>query len=365
VDYNLLRSWLGLPPGLWPPDHYTLLGFAAGNSDSAAVEPRVMQKMDLLRRNQLLHPELVTEGMNRLAQALITLTDPIGKAAYDTELGLDASPPVQVLFPVFPKSPAPGESPAAAVIVAEPVLEDDFLTEDAPAERPDSTDLTQEIVLPAGGLVQLYEVLEADDPLPLALPFVEPVKAEPVEQIVEGVPVERPAVRPWPTPPSSRRWIYARLALIRKAQRGWNRLGPILGDPQDPIDRPGRVLLLLDAVASIRTHLTALTGVVGGLGEPGGIVASIVNQPLLLDTIRRLLPDQREALAIDWRRGQVELQREHARLRRLARETRARADGVPRLPASVRWLRDFPELLLVALALFALFIALARSAIGR
>ena len=140
---------------------------------------------------------------------------------------------------------------------------------------------------------------------------------------------------------------------------------PVLGDPQDPIDRPGRVLLLLDAVRAVQPHLPALKGVVGGLGEPGGIVAAIISQPLLLDTIRRLLPDQRLALAIDWRRGQVELQREFVRLRRLARETRARAEGVQRIPAIVRWLRDFPELVLVALAIFVLFMALVRGLLGR
>src|SRR5262249_31584520 len=57
VDYAPLRSWLGLPPGPWPPDHYTLLGLPPGEADPAAVERRVLERMDLLRRHQLLHPE--------------------------------------------------------------------------------------------------------------------------------------------------------------------------------------------------------------------------------------------------------------------------------------------------------------------
>ena len=363
MDYNLLRSWLGLPPGSWPPDHYSLLGLSA-SFGPAAIEPRVMLKMDLLRQHQLLNPELVTEGMNRLAQALITLTDSAGRTAYDASLGLrveEALPATRTLSE--PAAKAPVAARRAPVIVAEPVIEDEDILEDAEVERLDPMTLTQEIPLPEGILVQPYEVLELE-PLSRAVPFQEPRRPEPVERIIEGVPVE-PVVRPWPTPPSSRRWIYSRLALMRRSLRSWDRLGPILGDPQDPIDRPGLVLLLLEAAAAVRPHLTALAGVVGGVGEPGGIVATVIRQPLLLDTIRRLLPDQRQALAIDWRRGQTELQLEYARLRRVVRDARMRVEGLPRTPAAIRWLLAYPELVLVGLALFALFLAIFRRAIGR
>jgi hypothetical protein len=362
VDYNLLRSWLGLPPGPWPPDHYTILGFPLGLCDPAAVEPRVMEKMDRLRHHQLLHPELVTEGMNRLAQALITLTDSIGRTAYDSELGIKpqatAQPPSRWVA-VF-KLPSPGRP--VPVIVAEPVIDDDiFSEEELPVERPDPTELTQEIVL--AGAVQAYAIVEELVPPPLELPFED--LAERGGPVVEGLVVQVPAVRPWPTPPSSRRWIYTRLALIRRARRGWEKLRPILGDPQDPIDRPGRMLLLLEAVRSVRPHLPALAGVVGGIDEPGGIVAAVINQPLLLDTLRRLLPDQRRALAIDWRRGQRQLQSEYSRLRSQARELRGQAEGIQRVPTVLRWLRDFPEILLLALALFALVLAAMRALLTR
>jgi hypothetical protein len=363
VDDNLLRSWLGLPPGSWPPDHYTLLGLST-NCDPAAVEPRVMQKMDRLRHHQLLHPDLVTEGMNRLAQALITLTDPAGKLAYDIEFGLKpsvASTPQVAIQPARPKAAQLGPN-QLPVVVAEPVLDDELLNDDAAVGNGSNTmDLTQEIVLPAGGLGSLYEVLEEVEP-PVSHPPV-PLEIEP-EEVVEAIAIVPPPVRPWPTPPSSRRWIYARLALLRKALRRWNDLRHVLGDPHDPIDRPGRMLLLLEAVARLRPHLATLTAVVG-IGRPGGLVTTIVNQALLLDTIRRLLPDQRQALAIDWRRGQLELQHEYHRLRALAHEMRSRAEGIQRIPAVVRWLRDFPEIALVALALFALFLALVRSIIVR
>ena len=63
---------------------------------------------DRVRRYQLTHPELATEAMNRLAQALCCLTDPVTKRAYDALL--------------FPERAAP-EPPAGAPGAAKPVTE--------------------------------------------------------------------------------------------------------------------------------------------------------------------------------------------------------------------------------------------------
>src|SRR5262249_35189657 len=45
VDHNLLRSWLGLPPGPWPPDHSTLLGPPLAPSDPAPPEPLLPDRL--------------------------------------------------------------------------------------------------------------------------------------------------------------------------------------------------------------------------------------------------------------------------------------------------------------------------------
>jgi len=165
-------------------------------------------------------------------------------------------------------------------------------------------------------------------------------------------------------PPAGRRWIYARLALLRRAIRAWDRLRPVLGDPQDPVDRPGRVLVLLEGIWAVRPLLPQLRGVVGGVGEPGGVVGVIVGHPLVLDTFRRLLPDQRQTLAIDWRRGQEELQREYARLRRLTGAGRERPVGARGGWALWRRVKETPEVLLVALLVAATLIAVIRSIFG-
>src|SRR5438067_7142704 len=83
MSHELICTWLGLPPGDWPPDHYRLLGLEPGESDCARIEQCVHQRLEAVRRYQLLHPELVTEAMNRLAQAYVCLTDPEARQAYD------------------------------------------------------------------------------------------------------------------------------------------------------------------------------------------------------------------------------------------------------------------------------------------
>jgi hypothetical protein len=375
VDDSLLRSWLALPAGPWPPDHYTLLGLAPGRADPAAVEPRVMERMDRLRTHQLLHPDLVTEGMNRLAQALITLTDPVEKAAYDAEIGAAVAAAVAAPGKVAP-APAVPVAPAAGALVVGELVFDDVFSDDLPAAPPDGSDVTQVIELPGAGSGPAPKVIDwaKDRPAPPPRPYevvpheVVPDEPKPAPLSLDADEPARPAppavveaVAAAADNPAGRRWVYARLALLRRAQQAWDRLGPVFGDPQDPVDRPGRVLLVLDAVAAVRPLLPGLRGVVGGVDDPGGVVAAVAAQPLVLDTFRRLLPDQRQALAIDWRRGREELRTEYARLRRLSRSNRDRRAGTRGGMALVRWVRETPELALVLLAGLALAAALLRT----
>jgi hypothetical protein len=346
VDFNLLRSWLGLPPGAWPPDHYALLALVPGPLDPTAVETLVLDRMDRLRTHQLRHPELVTEGMNRLAQALVCLTDGAAKAEYDARFtnALPQTPPKS--------APAPDIQRPAYVVVAEPLFDDEvFSDDDAKSPPPDPAEMTQIIEVPfEPGLQPPRQVGE--------LPYE--VLAEPTLELPQEVVVAEVAETP-KQQPVSRRWIYARLALVRKALRAWDKLRPVLGDPKDPLDRPGRVLALLNAAVEVRPFFGKLKGIVGGVGEPGGVVAAVISQRLILDTVRSLLPGQRQAVAIDWRRGQTELQNEYSRLRGMARAGRETPRGRPAGAAVWRWLADTPELVLVVFALLALFVAMVRS----
>src|SRR5688500_9952169 len=86
MSHDLIRSWLGLPAGAWPPDHYQLLGLRPGETDVALIEQRARQRLDKVRCYQLAHPEQATEALNRLAQAYVCLTEPAAKRRYDAGL---------------------------------------------------------------------------------------------------------------------------------------------------------------------------------------------------------------------------------------------------------------------------------------
>ena len=335
MDHDRLRSWLALPPGAWPPDHYALIGLPRGTGDLADIEDRVLARMELLRPHQLLHPDAVTEGMNRLAQALVCLTDPVARAAYDRGLGI---------------APAPFE-----------VVEDDELLPLAevmfeprqPAYEvvwePEPDPLPYDTVAP-------YEVVPdaprtGPPPLPPAFEVVEDEAVEP-----EFLPVE--AVSPPPVP-VNRRAVYRRLAALRRARRAWEQLRPVLGDPTEALATPIAVLLFVRALAEARAALPGVAKVIGRPGSPGGTVAALVRLPHALHAVRVLIPSQRQAVARDWRRGYEALDRARARLREVASAARAR----PRTAAWVRLARELrrtPEWLLLALGLAALLFAVLR-----
>lgn len=86
VSHEQIRAWLKLPTGKWPPDHYTLLGVPPGETDLERIQEQAQKRMELVRPYQHRHPEEVTEAMNRLAQAMVCLTDPNAKKAYDNLL---------------------------------------------------------------------------------------------------------------------------------------------------------------------------------------------------------------------------------------------------------------------------------------
>src|SRR5437660_765809 len=86
MSHACICDWLGLPAEAWPPDHYRLLGLPPGEGDAARIEQQVHDRLEKVRRYQLLHPEHATEAMNRLAQAFVCLTNPEAKKTYDTKL---------------------------------------------------------------------------------------------------------------------------------------------------------------------------------------------------------------------------------------------------------------------------------------
>ncbi|HEX4589748.1 MAG TPA: hypothetical protein VH120_07455 [Gemmataceae bacterium] len=282
----LVCSALGLPPGRWPPDHYALLGLSAGDVDAAAVEERVLERMERLRKYQLAEPDAVTDAMNRLAQALVCLSDPVAKAAYDTGLR-----PRSLTTPPVPE-------PADSYTLAPP----------------------------------------------------EPLRVAPV------VPVARP-FRPRPLADDVRREAARRRAAIRRLSRTWRDLGNYLRDPGRKLS-PAEAIDFVAALLELRERLADETmSITISQGEPGSVVAALARQPLPLSTFRHLLPEQRSALAADWRAGEVRIA---AARSTLGRPRRRAAPRVFRKAARVV-VADRLNLMIFVLGLAALGLALLRT----
>src|SRR5438552_662358 len=83
VDVQQICTWLALPPGCWPPDHYALLGLPPCEPDVERIEQKIHERLMRLRCYQLSNPALATEAMTCLAKAFDCLTNEQCKKAYD------------------------------------------------------------------------------------------------------------------------------------------------------------------------------------------------------------------------------------------------------------------------------------------
>jgi hypothetical protein len=316
MDTNLLRSWLGLPPGPWPPGERDLLGLPPGGAvDPAAAERCAMDRMSRLRAQQLVHPELVTEGMNRLAQALIAVTS--------------AAP-----------APAP-ESPA-------PV-----------AESLDRTPAATATAVTAAPVLEAEAVLEAE-PVALAPPPVAAPPAEAPRYLPAPPPEPLPEVWVGPTA-EDRRDAYRELAALRATRRAWVKLRPFLADSAASLASAGDVFAFLEATHELRAAF-AHPGLPRGYPEEIAPRAAVVlRQPLALAVFRSLTPPQRVALAREWGVADAKL---HARMAAL-RETLPRATPPRETVTGAGVMGELgrnPEWLLVLATVLVFLVALLRLA---
>lgn len=276
MDTNLLRSWLGLPPGPWPPGERELLATTTGSVDPAAAEQRAMALMSALRPHQLRHPELVTEGMNRIAQALLTVT----------AIGPSPAP-----SPIIP--PKLATAPAASPRTSHKSI--------PTPTRPAPTILDAEVVEPLPPTVVPPPVFRAAPPVSVPAVSVDPIPL-PVEDVGHGR--------------ADRRAAYAELAALRAVRRAWEKLGPFVGDPSESLLSPGHICEFLEAVSDVRRAVRHRAFPAGLNTDAAPIVDTITRQPLVLATFRSLTTSQRLQLARDWAVGRATFVDQYNQLRR-------------------------------------------------
>jgi hypothetical protein len=331
MNLALLQQWLALPSGGWPPDDRVLLGLPPGPVNADLAEQNALARMETLRPHQLLHPELVTEGMNRLAQALIAVsTPPVPVAKGPAEFDFADLPDLnagQTLVQPLPLPP-----PVYEVVDAE--AEDEVVEAEAVDLPPPP------VVPPPRPLVQL----EAD---PLVL----------LDDDLPPPPAGATATR------TDRRKLYRDLAFWRRLRKAWERIGPVAGVPSEPVRSAEAVYLVLVTRRELLRMFDQRPDLTDDLDRGGRLVFAVFTQPHAAAVLRELVPSQRSAVAADWAAGRVALFARYSGLRRQIKAMRPKR-WVERLGGKVGgFFRSNPEWVLVLLTLLVVAAGLVRQAL--
>lgn len=330
MNVDLLRNWLSLPAGSWPPDDRTLLGLPSGPLTALEVETRALAQMERLRTHQLVHGDLVTEGMNRLAQALIALTDeanlanrPAPKPArVDSDMVLDAD-----LLVVKPKQPV--------ILEAEVVSAGPKMSERVAARKPKKPKLPKPATKPA-------PVSTAPSEPAVIVPEVEPVPPGTVYS------------------PTERRKGYVELVALRRLLKNWEKLQPYFASPSEPLATPSAVFGFVDSVRECRRSV-AVDGDIAWFEDHGRTVLGVVQNPLALPIFRSLLRGQRQELATDWALATARLRACYKGLRREMRNSKPKRKWGATLNDFGAWMKSNPEWIMGTLLVIAVVIAFVRT----
>ena len=357
MDTDLLRSWLDLPPGGWPPADRELLGVEAATPELA--ERRAMQLMSRLRPHQLLHPDLVTEGMNRLAQAMLAVAN--------------HRPTVPPAVP--PRVPAPpgGLAPTLVMPKSSRTLPPAFGAFDlAPTQPPPAAPrpaTTEAKPPPAAPVILDAEVVEDEPDAPIGFARFEQLDEPPAARPASPAPAEFAAVPEvelpdLPLPPGlsgeSRRLVYRQVAALRELLRAWASLRTPCGNPREDFDTPGRVYGLGVAVAQFQAALRHPGYDADYLPLLAPRVFAVFRQASPLAVLRLLSLPQRRLLARDWALGQSRLAGRELAMRNSLRRTRPGGTIAQHLTGVGRFFAARPEAALAPPVAILVLIAVAK-----
>jgi hypothetical protein len=395
MNLRLLQQWLELRDGDWPPNHYRLLGLPNGEGEADEIEMRVLQRMETLRNYQLLHPELVTEGMNRLAQALNCLTELEARQQYDRTIGVRSSerksfvqePSPIIVKPEVPQNVLPDEIPLPLI----PELEDEdsprrqrkmesVLLEregqssgSIPPTRPRRRRTPREEPIPEAVFVE--EEAQEDEPLVLEVAARERKKKAPKLPPLQ-LPAELFSTRENEKPSLPQRSVvregvpnrllllrtqYRELVRIRKVIRVWEQIRNSLAAADREREEPVEYVNLLIALEELLPLVPQLGHLIGGRDEPGYFIVSLAKRPAPLELLRTMTPSQRESLTQDCRAAHYRLVDAYRRLRATLRQGREKSFVQKQLRPAVRELFCEPKWLCLIFGTIALIVASVRG----
>jgi hypothetical protein len=347
MDHRLICTWLGLPSAAWPPDHYTLLGLPPGEADVARIEQQAHERLARIRCYQLSHPEQATEAMNRLAQAMVCLTDPASKKQYDVSLGLSVNGSATAAAAV------PAQNNGAAVLA--PDLNDTAIN--AVQTRLDWASTPPPVRAPE--VSQAATETESLPPAPAPPPAVlsPPPAAKPADPFLEAARKSRVARRGLGT----RRALYERLLATRALLRAWDHAGRFVARPSRQLLKTGEGTELARRLTKLDRLLLDFPPLIGQAGQPGYRVVILAREHQVGSAFRALGPDERAALALDWKSGRDVLQAHRRYLGDVVRCQRRQGRWKRLLRPARVWVKDHPAwvaaLIGAALGLAALSLA--------
>jgi hypothetical protein len=280
MNRHILCTWLGLPDHDWPPDHRLLLGLQPGQEDPAQIEQSVHERLAKLRCYQLSHPEEATEGMNRLAQAYIFLTE---------ELARKTCPSLSQ--PICPASPNPPAETASTTTQTNGTDQDWQATTPPVRTAPQNASPTVE----QGGPYLATQVVPSTQ-APSA-PCPPPIEAP--DLIIELAQHSREARRGLGTLAK----LIGRIDHTRQLLIAWKKAGAYLSKPRRKITKLNEERDLERRLNNVFEQIQDYPGFVGQPGHPGYRVVAMARLEMTALMFKTLDSQQRQHLAKDWKAG--------------------------------------------------------------
>lgn len=342
MNQDLLCGWLGLPKTAWPPDASTLLGLPPGSHDPALIEQRVQERMAKLRCYQISYPDEATEGMNRLAEAFLTLTEANGKPPAP-EVPAKLSPPV-------PSAPDARDETFITNKVdtkidwrhEPPPVRGEVVSTPETADAPDTPEVVEEHESNGG-------------PILVSRPFAAPAK--PLRREIDWNLVRALASESDEATSNlgTLDAVIARVELTRRLLHLWDKLGKHL-HAMPKKTWPKESDLFASRLAEIVKGMRKFPAFLGQPGKPGYRVIVQARLKLPLMTVRALAEEQRADLLFDWQAGRQVLLAHRRYLRQMFKSLRHRTAVGLVLHAVRALLNDYPWLTLLGVALLAVLI---------
>ena len=274
MNSQILCNWLGTLA--WPPDHYALLGLKPEEADSARIEQHCQERMAKLRCFQLSYPEEATEGMNRVAQAFITLTEALVSPQRTEPAG---------------NGTATNETASAATADTKQLLPAGNKTEIDWKNTPPPVRLVRDV---AGSQESTAAWVK-----PAVPPATGPPTAQPIDTAFELAQESPEARRGLGTLPA----LIERINQTRRFILAWNQAGKYLSNSKKKLARPLEDVDLTRRLNKVFELTADFPKILGNPGQPGYRVVAMARLEMTAQMFKMLDKSQRLDLARDWESG--------------------------------------------------------------